>query len=141
LEEVTASIARNGICLKGILSTPDYSRTGELETLNMKLRKKLDLYAHVVHIKSLPGSSKHKNVDTIVIREQIEGEYSALEHQTVKVLSVQQFGQRLNFLVYREWWNVSKWSPAKTASGSPSSRLTTQRNTSDKKLPQFTRQT
>jgi isocitrate dehydrogenase (NAD+) len=85
LDDVAASIARNGICLKGILSTPDYSRTGELETLNMKLRKKLDLYAHVVHIKSLPNSSKHQNVDTVVIREQIEGEYSALEHQTVKV--------------------------------------------------------
>ncbi|XP_059476795.1 isocitrate dehydrogenase [NAD] subunit beta, mitochondrial-like isoform X1 [Neocloeon triangulifer] len=84
LDDVAASIAKNGIALKGILTTPDYSRTGELQTLNMKLRKKLDLYAHVVHVKSLPGSSRHQNVDTVVIREQTEGEYSALEHQTVK---------------------------------------------------------
>lgn len=86
LEDVAASIARNGICLKGILATPDYSRTGELQTLNMKLRRELDLYANVVHVKSLPGvKSRHTNIDTVIIREQIEGEYSALEHEGVKV--------------------------------------------------------
>lgn len=52
----------------------------------MKLRRSLDLYANVVHIKSLPGvKSRHSNVDTIVIREQTEGEYSALEHESVPV--------------------------------------------------------
>ncbi|KAK6618670.1 Isocitrate dehydrogenase [NAD] subunit beta, mitochondrial [Polyplax serrata] len=84
LEDVTNSVYRNGICLKGILATPDHSHTGELESLNMKLRRSLDLYANVVHIKSLPGvKSRHSNVDTIVIREQTEGEYSALEHESV----------------------------------------------------------
>ena len=38
LTEVTDSISRNGICLKGILATPDYSAEGDLKTLNMKLR-------------------------------------------------------------------------------------------------------
>ncbi|XP_054258623.1 isocitrate dehydrogenase [NAD] subunit beta, mitochondrial [Macrosteles quadrilineatus] len=85
LEDVANSIQRNGICLKGILATPDYSHTGELETLNMKLRKALDLYANVVHVKSLPGiTMRHKNIDCVVIREQTEGEYSALEHESVK---------------------------------------------------------
>lgn len=52
----------------------------------MKLRRSLDLYANVVHVKSLPGvKSKHENVDTIIIREQTEGEYSALEHESVPV--------------------------------------------------------
>nr|CAD7203261.1 unnamed protein product [Timema douglasi] len=84
LEDVAGSIARNGICLKGILSTPDYSHTGELQTLNMKLRNELDLYANVVHVKSLPGiKCRHQNVDAIIIREQTEGEYSALEHECV----------------------------------------------------------
>lgn len=55
LEDVTASIQKNKICLKGILATPDYSRTGELQTLNMKLRTNLDLFANVVHVRSLPG--------------------------------------------------------------------------------------
>jgi isocitrate dehydrogenase (NAD+) len=43
LEDVAASIRRNKICLKGILATPDFSHTGELQTLNMKLRNDLDL--------------------------------------------------------------------------------------------------
>lgn len=48
-------------------------------------RDELDLYANVVHVKSLPGLTnvRHKNVDMVVIREQTEGEYSALEHESV----------------------------------------------------------
>jgi len=85
LEQVVESITRNGICLKGALATPDFSHTGELQSLNMKLRRTLDLYANVVHVKTLPGvRSRHNNVDVIIIREQTEGEYSALEHESVK---------------------------------------------------------
>lgn len=84
VETVIESIQRNGIALKGILSTPFSSYAGELQTLNMKLRKDLDLYANVVHIKSIPGiKTKHENLDFFVIREQTEGEYSALEHESV----------------------------------------------------------
>lgn len=69
------------------MTTPDYSRTGELQTLNMKLRRALDLYANVVHVKSLPGvKARYQDVDIVIIREQIEGEYSALEHESVRVL-------------------------------------------------------
>ena len=72
--------------LSGSLATPDFSHTGDLQSLNMKLRRKLDLYANVVHVKSLPGvKSRHNNVDMIIIRESTEGEYSALEHESVKV--------------------------------------------------------
>ena len=72
--------------MKGALSTPDYSRTGELQSLNMKLRRQLDLYANVVHVKSMPGvKCRHNNIDLVIIREQTEGEYSALEHESVKV--------------------------------------------------------
>ncbi|XP_046608858.1 isocitrate dehydrogenase [NAD] subunit beta, mitochondrial [Neodiprion virginianus] len=85
LERVSGSIAKNRVCLKGILATPDHSHTGELQTLNMKLRRSLDLYSNVVHVKSLPGvKSRHQNVDCVIIREQTEGEYSALEHESVK---------------------------------------------------------
>lgn len=84
LEDVVASIQKNKICLKGILATPDFSRTGELQTLNMKLRNELDLYANVVHVASLPGvKTRHQGIDAVVIREQTEGEYSALEHETI----------------------------------------------------------
>ncbi|KAG6461077.1 hypothetical protein O3G_MSEX012402 [Manduca sexta] len=87
LEDVVNSIARNKICIKGILATPDFSHTGELQTLNMKLRNALDLYANVVHVKSLPNvKCRHHDVDCIIIREQTEGEYSALEHESMAKL-------------------------------------------------------
>lgn len=83
LETVVDSIKENGIALKGILSSPAIS-SGDLETLNMKIRKQLDLFANVVHIRSLTGfKTKHPNLDFYVIREQTEGEYSALEHASI----------------------------------------------------------
>jgi len=42
----------------------------------------LDLFANVVHVKSLPGyKTRHNNLDLVIIREQTEGEYSSLEHE------------------------------------------------------------
>lgn len=84
VEQVAESIQRNGICLKGILSTPFSSTSGELQTLNMNLRKMLDMFANVVHIRTLSGvKTRHSNLDFIIIREQTEGEYSAIEHESV----------------------------------------------------------
>lgn len=86
IEDVMASVIRNGIALKGVLSTP-YSNPfgGDLQSLNMTLRQALDLFANVVHVKSLPGlKTRHSNLDFIIIREQTEGEYSSLEHESVE---------------------------------------------------------
>ena len=48
-------------------------------------RRELDLFANVVWIKSLPGyHARHNNLDFVIIREQTEGEYSALEHESVE---------------------------------------------------------
>lgn len=66
--------------------SPDVSYSGELQNLHMKLRKGLDLYSNVVHVVSWPGvASRHKNIDIVIIRELTEGEYSALEHESVEV--------------------------------------------------------
>lgn len=84
LDDVMASIEKNGIALKGSLQTPFFYASGELMSLNMKLRKELDLFANVVPINSFPGiQTRHNNLDFVIIREQTEGEYSALEHQCV----------------------------------------------------------
>jgi len=86
LENVVESITKNGVALKGVFSIPEFSpgNTGELQNLNQKFRNSLDIYANVIQVKSLPGvQSKHKNVDFIVVREQTEGEYSALEHAPI----------------------------------------------------------
>ena len=84
MDQAIDSIQNNRVALKGILSTPFSSTSGELQSLNMKIRKKLDLFANVVHVKSLEGvQTRHRNLDFITIREQTEGEYSALEHESV----------------------------------------------------------
>ncbi|XP_059082217.1 isocitrate dehydrogenase [NAD] subunit beta, mitochondrial-like isoform X1 [Tigriopus californicus] len=84
LEEVTKSIEKNGIALKGVIAVPDASFDGNLMNLNQTFRKSLDLYASVVKVRSLPGvKTRHPNIDMVIIREQVEGEYSALEHESV----------------------------------------------------------
>lgn len=68
--------------IKGVITTPALGEGGELESMNQKLRNQLDLYANVVKIKSLPGLKlRYTNIDFIIVREQTEGEYSALEHE------------------------------------------------------------
>jgi len=84
LDQVVDSIKKNGICLKGVLTTPEYGEEGDLQSLNMRMRKSLDLYANVVKVKSVPGvKTRHNNIDLVIVREQIEGEYSSLEHESV----------------------------------------------------------
>lgn len=47
------------------------------------MRQQLDIYASVVLCKSLPGfPTRHNDVDFAIIRENTEGEYSGLEHQS-----------------------------------------------------------
>ncbi|KAE8810608.1 isocitrate dehydrogenase [Hordeum vulgare] len=78
---VIESIRRNKVCLKGGLATPV---GGGVSSLNMQLRKELDLFASLVNCANVPGlPTRHKNVDIVVIRENTEGEYSGLEHEVV----------------------------------------------------------
>ncbi|KAF7301737.1 Isocitrate dehydrogenase [Mycena indigotica] len=75
------SLKRNRVGLKGILFTP-ISQSGHI-SWNVAMRQQLDIYASVVLCKSLPGfSTRHSNVDFAIIRENTEGEYSGLEHQS-----------------------------------------------------------
>lgn len=80
--ESIASLKRNKLGLKGILHTP-VERSGH-QSFNVALRQELDIYASVVLIKNIPGyQTRHNNVDFCIIRENTEGEYSGLEHQSV----------------------------------------------------------
>lgn len=50
----------------------------------MEIRRRLDLYANVLHCVSIPTiPSRHKDIDIVLIRENTEGEYSGLEHVSV----------------------------------------------------------
>ncbi|XP_042514464.1 isocitrate dehydrogenase [NAD] regulatory subunit 1, mitochondrial isoform X2 [Macadamia integrifolia] len=80
-QDLIASIKKNKVCLKGGLATPV---GGGVSSLNVQLRKELDLYASLVNCFNLPGlPTRHQNVDIVVIRENTEGEYSGLEHEVV----------------------------------------------------------
>ncbi|KAK9065150.1 hypothetical protein SSX86_016533 [Deinandra increscens subsp. villosa] len=79
--EVVESIRRNKVCLKGGLNTP---MGGGVSSLNLQLRKELDLYASLVNCCNFPGlPTRHEDVDIVVIRENTEGEYAGLEHEVV----------------------------------------------------------
>lgn len=81
-KESVLSLKRNKVGLKGILYTP-VERSGH-QSFNVALRQELDIYASVVLIKNIPGyKTRHENVDMCIIRENTEGEYSGLEHQSV----------------------------------------------------------
>ena len=65
----------------GILFTPVDAKGHN--SWNVAMRQTLDIYASVVVCKSLPGvKTRHDNVDFAIIRENTEGEYSGLEHQS-----------------------------------------------------------
>eukprot|EP00882_Tetradesmus_deserticola_P012809 GHRQ01013575.1.p2 GENE.GHRQ01013575.1~~GHRQ01013575.1.p2 ORF type:complete len:189 (+),score=55.62 GHRQ01013575.1:222-788(+) len=76
------SVLKHRIGLKGPMTTP----IGKgFRSLNLTLRKELQLYANVRPCFSLPGyKTKYDNVNLITIRENTEGEYSGLEHEVVK---------------------------------------------------------
>ncbi|ORY62466.1 isocitrate dehydrogenase subunit 1 [Pseudomassariella vexata] len=80
--ESVASLKRNKLGLKGILHTP-IARSGH-QSFNVAMRQELDIYASICLIKNIPGyQTRHKDVDLCIIRENTEGEYSGLEHQSV----------------------------------------------------------
>lgn len=79
--EAVNSLKRNKVGLKGILYTPT-NKTHK--SLNVALRKELDIYASLVLIKNIPGvKSRLDGIDFALVRENTEGEYSGLEHQSV----------------------------------------------------------
>ncbi|KAJ5818292.1 hypothetical protein N7474_003883 [Penicillium riverlandense] len=82
-KESIASLKRNKLGLKGILHTP-VERSGH-QSFNVALRQELDIYASISLIKNIPGyQTRHNDVDLCIIRENTEGEYSGLEHQSVQ---------------------------------------------------------
>ncbi|KAI8379605.1 isocitrate dehydrogenase, NAD-dependent [Radiomyces spectabilis] len=81
-QESLASLRRNKVGIKGTMFTPT-SRLGH-KSFNVTMRKDLDIYASLSLCKNLPGvPARMDNVDIAIIRENTEGEYSGLEHQSV----------------------------------------------------------
>jgi isocitrate dehydrogenase (NAD+) len=83
--ETLQLIKESGVALKGPLTTEIGRQQGQAKgfrSLNVRLRKELDLYANLRPVKQLPNlPCKFSGVDLVIIRENTEGLYSGLEHE------------------------------------------------------------
>jgi isocitrate dehydrogenase (NAD+) len=79
--ELLDSVRRNKVALKGPVATP----IGEgFTSVNVGLRKSLDLYANLRPVWNLPSvPSRYDGVDLVIVRENTEDLYSGLEHEIV----------------------------------------------------------
>ena len=75
------SVKRNKVALKGPVTTP----IGHgFTSVNVGLRKALDLYANLRPVRNLPGvASRYSDVDLVIVRENTEDLYAGLEHEVV----------------------------------------------------------
>jgi isocitrate dehydrogenase (NAD+) len=75
------SIVANKVALKGPVTTP----VGEgFTSVNVGLRKALELYANLRPVSNLPGvPSRFQHVDLVIVRENTEDLYAGLEHRIV----------------------------------------------------------
>jgi isocitrate dehydrogenase (NAD+) len=78
-EATLDSIRRNGVALKGPITTP----IGEgFRSVNVALRKQLDLYAQVRPCKTYPGvRTRYQDIDLVFVRENTEDLYVGIEFE------------------------------------------------------------
>jgi isocitrate dehydrogenase (NAD+) len=78
-DEVLDAIRETGVALKGPITTPV---GGGFRSVNVALRKSLDLYAQVRPCKTYPGvRTRFEDVDLIVVRENTEDLYAGIEYE------------------------------------------------------------
>lgn len=78
-QNVLDSIRKNKVALKGPITTPIGSG---FRSVNVALRKELDLYACIRPCKYYPGiRSKYQDVDLLIVRENTEDLYAGIEFQ------------------------------------------------------------
>jgi isocitrate dehydrogenase (NAD+) len=80
-DPVVQSITRTRVGLKGPITTP--IGVGH-RSINVALRKALNLYANFRPVKRLPGiKTPFENVDLVIVRENTEDLYAGIEHTVV----------------------------------------------------------
>jgi len=79
--ELIDSIRKNKVALKGPVTTPI---AGGFTSVNVGLRKLLDLYANLRPVANLPGvDARFQGLDLVIVRENTEDLYAGLEHEVV----------------------------------------------------------
>src|SRR5687767_15882210 len=78
-QRTLAAIQAHKVALKGPVTTP----VGKgFQSVNVQLRKKLNLYAAVRPVRSIAGvKTRFENVDIVIVRENTEGLYSGIENE------------------------------------------------------------
>ncbi len=77
-EPVLESVRRNKVAIKGPITTPVGSG---FRSVNVALRKELDLYACLRPARSIKGvRSRYEGIDLVVVRENTEDLYAGIEH-------------------------------------------------------------
>ncbi len=80
-QELLDSVTRNKVALKGPVTTPV---GGGFTSVNVGLRKALDLFANLRPVWNLPSvPSRYEGIDLVIVRENTEDLYSGLEHEVV----------------------------------------------------------
>ena len=95
-QRVIDSIRKNKIALKSPITTPV---GGGFRSVNVALRKELDLYACVRPCKSYEGvRSRYKNIDLVIVRENTEDLYAGIEFQkgTAEATEVLELASKLS---------------------------------------------
>ena len=78
-DEVLDAIRETGVALKGPITTPV---GGGFRSVNVALRKSLDLYAQIRPCKTYPGvRTRFEDVDLIIVRENTEDLYAGIEYE------------------------------------------------------------
>jgi isocitrate dehydrogenase (NAD+) len=80
-ERTLAAIKAHKVALKGPVTTP----VGKgFKSVNVQLRQKLNLYAAIRPVRSMPGiKTRYEDVDLVIVRENTEGLYSGIENEVV----------------------------------------------------------
>jgi isocitrate dehydrogenase (NAD+) len=78
-QRTIAAVQAHKVALKGPVTTPV---GGGFTSVNVQLRKRLNLYAAVRPVRNLPGvKTRFDNVDLVIVRENTEGLYSGIENE------------------------------------------------------------
>ncbi|MGM0508213.1 MAG: isocitrate dehydrogenase (NAD(+)) [Fusobacteriota bacterium] len=92
-DSVIESIKKNKVALKAPITTPV---GGGFRSVNVAIRKKLNLYANIRPSKTFDGvENRYDDIDLVTVRENTEGLYSGVEHyigdkiaaETIKIIT------------------------------------------------------
>lgn len=100
--EIIESIKKNKVALKGPITTP----VGKgFRSVNVRLRKELDLFANLRPVKSFKGiKSRYEDIDLVIVRENTEDLYAGIEHklgeygaESIKLITKEASDKIINF--------------------------------------------